>query len=685
MSALERPVDDGVCAAVPGDRRSCETAEDGGIFDFYPVFRYKSYMTESRSFTRLSIRTKLIAAFLTIGLIPLIVVGGFSLFTSTRAIQNLAITQVSDARDALVHAEKDLRLLSHSSALITFVDFYPGNVVGKTNLDRMLSSTLRGFAQGNAIYRQVLLSNRQGEQLYRVRRHGNGLDTQGPDPSRDLGREDFFWKTLDSRRGEIIITSSAIKEDNQDDAEPTLSYSTAIYDRGHQQKGILTLQVLIKDLAILARSAETALGNTYLLDRQGRFLYNIDAIEQRAVQGGFPGKLGQSATQQILSGTEGLITSEKDRIIGYAPIFTGIGGAEQFWVLAIDLSRTFVFSPVRRFLLFFGIMVLSLTVIGIVFGITASHHFTMPIVKLHRGAQMVAAGKFDQPIEVRTRDEIEELAVQFNLMARQLKTSREQLTKWNEELKKEVEKRTAQLLQAEKMAALGGLSAGIAHEIGNPLASMKTNIQILEENLGKDHRHHRFLQRILKEIDRLSHFFKTFSSFARPAKPRITVCDIRRVIREVILFMKKEAEARGITFRENFDEHVPPVMADFQRMQQVFFNLFLNAMQAIPGRGTITVGVSTNPEAQQNGPDSETVIVTVKDTGPGIPAELGPKIFEPFYTTKPTGTGLGLSIVHQIVTENGGSISLQSSPGEGTMFVMSLRAAEAAAPITKTV
>lgn len=649
-------------------------------------------MSVGRFVTRLSIRSKLIGAFLTIGLIPLLVLGSFSLFISTKAIQTLAIAQVTDSlsakveriQDTLQHADKDLRLLSRSPTLVTFVEFYPEPAVDTGNLDRILNNSLRDFAQGNPLYRQVLLSDLRGAPIYRIVRNADGLDTLSAYPAGDLSKEDFFWTTLDSHLGEIIVTQSMMQTGPEKEAEPALVYATAVYDRDHQQKGILTLYVLIQDLARLARSSETDMGNTYLIDREGRFHYNIAAIGQRAARSGFPVTLPRTAREQIVSGKKGLITKERDRMIAYAPVQIGVGGPNQYWILLTDRSRTVVFESVRRFLLFFGIMIVALTTIGIIFGITASHHFTRPIMELHRGAQLIAAGSFDHHIDVRTKDEIEELAVQFNHMADRLKESRDHLTRWNEELQQEVEKRTAQLLQAEKMAALGGLSAGIAHEIGNPLASMKTNIQILEEHLGKEHKHHRFLERILREIDRLSHFFKTFSSFAKPSRPRIARCDIRKVIREVVAFMKKEAEAQRIVFEETFAHDIPLVMADFQRMQQVFLNLFLNALQAMTKGGTISVEVqAVKAEARDDGTAPATVVVTVRDSGPGISHDDRLRIFEPFYTTKANGTGLGLSIVHQIVTENRGTISVESSPGEGTTFTIRLQAVHSPALASK--
>ncbi len=640
-------------------------------------------MNINKIFTHLTIRTKLIVAFLAIGLIPILLLGSFSMISSSKTLQNSAVTQIEASlsakvgrvRDSLLHAEKDLRLLSQSPSLTTFAEFYPNRVMGSNNLNRMLISTLEDFAEKNLLYDEILLLNQQGEQILWLFRQNGDLYIEGSTGSLQLDKEDFFWKALDTRRGEAVVTTRA--DTGKNDA--TLIYSTAIHDRGQRRKGVLALKILIKDLAKIAQSVESLSGNSYLLDHGGAFLYSIDSDQRSPVQGGFPGTLEERSIQKILSGDSGLITNEEDRILTYAPIHFGAGGPDDFWVVVTDLSRSTVLAPVRRFLLFFGTMTISLIIIGTLLGIKASHHFTRPILKLHKGAQIIATGNFDHRIRVNTNDEIEDLAVQFNRMADRLYESRLRLTQSNEELQKEVEERTQQLLHAEKMAALGGLSAGIAHEIGNPLASMKTNLQLLEERLDNESSHRHAMKRILKEIDRLNSFLKTFASFARPAKPKIVSHDIRKVIREVILFVKPEAEIKGVRFHERFDENVPLVLADSQKMQQIFLNLILNATQAMPKGGEINIDISLIQGNRNDSAETEQVAVTISDTGPGIPEALLSKIFEPFFTTKPKGIGLGLSIVHQLTIENHGSISVKSTSGKGTSFTVLLQTT--AAPV----
>ncbi len=642
--------------------------------------------SEKKIFTHLSIRKKLILAFVAVALIPVLVLGSFSLLSSRRALQDSAIIQVHASlaatveriQDTLRHAEKDLRLLTHSPSVITFAEFFPDNVIGKNNLNRMLVSALESFAERHPLYRRILLVTDKGEQILQLRREEGRLIMEGMVASRDLSNETFFWKAMDSRRGEVVVTSRVPEGRPGVTDEVTLTYATAVYDRGQKRKAVLSIQIWIRDLAGLARTDGYAMGNTYLLDADGDFLYSIDAAGHRLVQSGFMEMFQEHAIHEILSGEAGMITSEKGRLISYAPIDPGLGGPNNFWVVVSELSRSVVLAPVKRFLIVFGATLVALILLGSLAGIAASHHFTRPLLQLHRGAQIIANEDFDHRITVHTKDEIEELAEQFNQMAFRLKKSQRRLTRLNQALQKEVKRRTEQLFQAEKMAAVGGLSAGIAHEIGNPLASMKTNIQLLAEKLGKESEHQKFLDRILKEIDRLNRFFKTFSTFAKPARPQRISCDIRKVIQEMVLFIKPEASAQGVTIRELFDREVPHVLVDVQRMQQVFLNLFLNAMQAMQDGGTVTVTVRAEPDEGETPEDAGEVWVTVSDTGPGIPAEDRSKIFEPFFTTKAGGTGLGLSIVHQIITESGGSVAVAHAGSRGASFTIRLKAQETA-------
>ena len=229
-----------------------------------------------------------------------------------------------------------------------------------------------------------------------------------------------------------------------------------------------------------------------------------------------------------------------------------------------------------------------------------------------------------------------------------------------------------EILRMDRLVSLGKLSSGIAHELRNPLAGIKTTAQALGEELTEKDPRREYLQRITKEIDRLNELLKTFFSFAKPQKLNLTPCHVRDIINEIIPFLIKEIADKGIRFEEKYDPHLPRIRADKTQMHQVFLNLFLNAIQAMPDGGELKIGVSSFVSAAGDGPKQNFIKAVVSDTGKGIPPHMISRIFDPFFTTKPKGIGLGLSIAYQIINKHGGTIKVESQWENGTSFVITL-------------
>jgi len=229
-----------------------------------------------------------------------------------------------------------------------------------------------------------------------------------------------------------------------------------------------------------------------------------------------------------------------------------------------------------------------------------------------------------------------------------------------------------EILRMDRLVSLGKLSSGIAHELRNPLAGIKTTAQALGEELTEEDPRREYLQRITKEIDRLNELLKTFFSFAKPQKLNLTPCHVRDIINEIIPFLIKEIADKGIRFEEKYDPYLPRVKADKTQMHQVFLNLFLNAIQAMPEGGELKIGVSSFVSAGGDGPRQNFIKAIVSDTGKGIPPHMIDRIFDPFFTTKPKGIGLGLSIAYQIINKHGGTIKVESQWEKGTSFVITL-------------
>ena len=229
-----------------------------------------------------------------------------------------------------------------------------------------------------------------------------------------------------------------------------------------------------------------------------------------------------------------------------------------------------------------------------------------------------------------------------------------------------------EILRMDRLVSLGKLASGIGHELRNPLAGIKTTAQALSEEMSNEDSKREYLNRITKEIDRLNELLKTFFSFAKPQKLNLVYCYVKDIINEIIPFLIKEIADKGIRFVESYHPRLPSIKVDKNQMHQVFLNLFLNAIQAMPNGGELKIEVTpVNPNSSE-GPKQNFIKIVVSDTGKGIPSHLVDRIFDPFFTTKPKGIGLGLSITYQIIKKHGGTIKVDSQWERGTSFVINL-------------
>lgn len=230
----------------------------------------------------------------------------------------------------------------------------------------------------------------------------------------------------------------------------------------------------------------------------------------------------------------------------------------------------------------------------------------------------------------------------------------------------EVKALTEQLIRADRLAAMGELTAGVAHEVRNPLGVIRASVQLLEDAECDAARVREAGEVMKQEIDRLDKVIKALLDFGRPSNPTMMMTDPRDVLADVVLFTSRFAGQSDVVISEQYAADLPRVMADPDQLKQVFLNLITNAVQAMEDSGG-TIALSAFEQG-------DFVVVTVEDTGPGIPREEMGKVFDPFYSTRDAGTGLGLTIVHRIIDEHDGHIEVESSL-EGTTFRVSLPAA----------
>jgi two-component system NtrC family sensor kinase len=303
-----------------------------------------------------------------------------------------------------------------------------------------------------------------------------------------------------------------------------------------------------------------------------------------------------------------------------------------------------------------------------------------PLEEMVAATRQIAAGDLSVRVQSGARDEIGALAASFNAMVDALQTMRRELEEWGRTLEVKVQERTDQLVtvqarmaQSEKLASVGRLAAGVAHGINNPLGGILTLTMLALEECGENDPLRGDLQTIVTQTLRCREIVKGLLDFAHQSEGRASEVSVTPIVDSTLSLLERQAIFHNIRTVRQFAEDVPPVFIDPSQLQEVIVNIVLNAVDAMEQNGVLTVETSADPGRTE-------VRIRITDTGKGIPPDVLPLIFEPFYTTKKVGegTGLGLAIVHGIVTRAGGRMDVASSPGR-TTFTVTLPAAAAAA------
>jgi len=338
-------------------------------------------------------------------------------------------------------------------------------------------------------------------------------------------------------------------------------------------------------------------------------------------------------------------------------LILGVGG------LAI-LSIRHVETTQARLLVLLAAGLTLLAAFAVIWALL-SRWVNRPIQSLVTSVAKVEKGDFSSRAEVLGQDEFGRLAGDFNAMVERLAEAQAELERYHDQ----------RMERAEALANLGELAAGLAHEIKNPLAGIAGAMQILSSDLAPGDPKREVFEEIAVQVRRIEKTVTDLLSFARPQRMEFSPVNLNEVTKAALFLVRQHSEAKQITFQEDLAPTLPMVHADPRQIQQVFLNLILNAVQAMPGGGKVTVRTQGIKRETPEGPRS-VVQIEVEDTGPGIPEDVLTHIFEPFFTTKHKGTGLGLAIVRRIVSEHSGEIKVKTFVGRGTTFTVALPEAE---------
>ena len=326
-----------------------------------------------------------------------------------------------------------------------------------------------------------------------------------------------------------------------------------------------------------------------------------------------------------------------------------------------SLSATFASDLRSWHLMLCG--VLTFAMLGLL-GFGLYRTIVMPVVALRAATQRIARGDLDVAVPVVSRDEVGELSMDFATMVAQLSESRDAWSRLNQDLENQVQKKSAQLVQAEKMASIGTLAGGIAHEFNNLIGGIRGCANEAMRAASESDRAE-MLGMVVRTADRARSITQQLLRFARRSIENVGPTDVAGVLEEALRLIQPEARNRSVEVAKRFTGP-EIVQGDADALHQVFVNLFTNALQAMPSGGILEVSLE---------PSATAVTIAVADTGVGIAAEDLGRVFEPFFTRKDQerdpaqrGTGLGLSVSYGIVAAHGGKMSVASVPGQGATF-----------------
>ena len=341
-------------------------------------------------------------------------------------------------------------------------------------------------------------------------------------------------------------------------------------------------------------------------------------------------------------------------------------GRRVIGVLNLDLSLDEMEAQLLQTSQLFGLTMLTIVLL-LTWGISLIFHrfVRKPLQTMSAKMAQVEEGDLTVRLEPQSNDEVSGLMVSFNSMVDRLSLANDELQDYHYQ----------QMERADRLASVGEMSAGIAHEIKNPLAGIKGAITVLADDFSAEDPRREVIDKVLEQISRLDKAATDLLFFGRPGKPTLDYVDTNELLKKTMFFVSQHPEAKNVHQTKEFTRNLPPVWVDGKQLQQVFFNIIINAIQAMKEGGTLLL--QTDLVGEQG---KQSVRVLIGDSGPGIKPEDMERIFAPFFTTKTQGTGLGLAICRQLIEQQGGTIEISSRVGEGTRVVIDLPVSKEAVP-----
>lgn len=627
-------------------------------------------------------------AFLLAAAIPTAVAGIIGIYLSLETLRAETLRNLQ--QEVVVRAQGVGRFFDQLAAELHYLAEAPALEEVRLALRRQDAQRLRAaterlerdyaiLAQTYPHIYQIRYLDARGVEVVRVDKKDGRVVVIARDRLQDKSDRYYFRDAMARLPGEIYVSPLDLNVEFgriERPERPVIRVATPLREAGGTREGILIINLhagfLVEQVQQMALSRS---GAAYLFDRSGHFISRTaDSEEGFSMQPAdiLGARLGAPALDRMLAGPDGTLAAAGDIFAHAAIRFGAAYGSDSraHWTLALGFPERMLFMSVFNLSALYVVLGIGLLVTA-VGGYALSRHLLGPLEALSKETEAIAGGNFSHRVSIRGHDEIAGLGEKFNAMAGRIEQLVQSLAAHRDRLEEEVRARTAelereqeerreldrQMFQMDKMATMGELAMGLAHEIGNPLAGMKAVAQAMQFEEDLPPGIVEALRRLEGEIDRLSDFLRSFHGFAAPAALDLRPAPLAAAVGDVLFWTRKEAKGAGVDIETVIPDAMPPLRADPAQLKQVLLNLVVNALHAMPGGGRLSI--SANAAAGR-------ADITIRDTGCGIATEILPRIFDPFFTTRPGGSGLGLAIAAKIVREHGAEIRVDSRPGHGT-------------------
>ena len=638
------------------------------------------------NFITKSLRNKLILFFLIISLLPVLIISYFS-YSSGKAILkenvfNGLATIAKVKGDAVLGFLKSKQIETSNFASDGFIRDRAMFISVKNEhglIDSLNAHLTRNKASLDKDILGINIIDLDGRVLSSTRIGEIGLDVTS---------DNYFFETVDLDYGESYVGQMFISD--KFGIETTVyTVSSPLRDRiNFSQLGIINiffrgsaLNNLVTSSSKVGQSGETLIGR--MEEDNIVFITPLRFVKNKPL--GYrisKDKASAKPMKLALEGNNGTIVAKDYRSVRVLAAFHYIPLMD--WGLVSKIDKSEAFMPIKKLWSFIVIITAGIILVILFGSYMVVRWIVNPVKDLTKKALMIGNGNMEVNIEVgNSTDEISKLAQSFNAMTMNLKLSRLRLHKKTHELKEyqnnleelvitrtaELKSANEQVVHAEKLSAIGKLSASIAHEFNNPICGIRNVLESLSNiTPGKtiDETRKELITLAIKECTRMATLIEKLHDFHRPSTGVFSLMNIHTAINDILIISKKQLEDRKITIEKHFAGNIPLVKVVQDQINQVLLNLIQNADEAMSEKGG---KITINTECK-----GSNVFIHIKDTGSGISPQFMSTIFEPFFTTKPEvkGTGLGLSISYGIIKKHNGDIKVESETGKSTTFTIVL-------------